>query len=77
MRQTTDGNMRIGDDMDSKLETMTIHDHIMAIADYMQYIAETGYFAHPDPVARLHSVTMSVDAELFERMKKIRKEYEA
>lgn len=69
--------MRTGNDMDSINKAMTLNEHIKAIADYMQYVAESGYFSHPDPVSRLHSVTMSVDAELFERMAKIRKEYEA
>lgn len=62
--------------MDSIEQTMTLSDHIKAIADYMQYIADSGYFSHPDPVSRLHSVTMSVDAEILERMTKIRKERE-
>jgi hypothetical protein len=52
--------------MDHK--TMTLTQHIQVIADQIEFLADK-YFAHPDDVARIHSVMMSIDAEIFERMK--------
>lgn len=48
---------------------MTLEQHIHVIADQVEHLAEK-YFEHPDRVARIHSIMMSIDAEIFERMKK-------
>lgn len=55
---------------------MEIIQRIKKIADTVEELADE-FSEHPDRVARVHSVMMSVDAEIFERMSNIRKEYEA
>lgn len=48
---------------------MNLEQNIQTIADHVEHLADK-YFEHPDRVARIHSVMMSIDAEIFERMKK-------
>lgn len=48
---------------------MTLKEHIESIADSIVFVAEK-FMEHPDDIAKIHSISMLVDREIIERMKK-------
>lgn len=48
-------------------------ERVSELADIITIYAGV-YFTHPDPVARIHAMTMAIDLEIFQRMKNINQE---
>jgi hypothetical protein len=47
-----------------------IHERVSELADAITIYASI-YSSHPDPVARIHSMMMAIELEIFNRMKAI------